>query len=384
MTGIYLLGSTGSIGTQTLEIIASRPEDFQIRSLACKSNITRLRQQIRQFRPEYVSVMDRDQAEMLEAEFPGTVFGFGDAGLARAATFGGDDPGCLVVNALVGISGLTPTLAALEAGRDVALANKETLVVGGRLVKIAAKKHGAKVYPIDSEHSGLWQLINCSERNKIKKVYITASGGAFRDYSRDELENVKPDDALRHPTWNMGKKITIDSATLMNKGFEIIEACHLFDLDISQVEPVLHRESLVHALVRFVDNSIIAQISSHDMRLAISHALNRGMRTENISELLEPADFGKFSFSPIDPDAYPLLKAAIKAYGQGDSQTCVLNAANEAAVDLFLSGKIAFLDIEKIVIRALEETKPEKSLVLDELLALDCMTKERIYNKYDH
>ncbi len=379
-----MLGSTGSIGVQTLEIIQNDPDNFRIITLACNQNIEVLTTQIKQFHPLLVSVGSVEDASILAKEFPEIKFVSGNEGLVKAATYDELDHNGLLVNALVGIAGLKPTIEAIKCKRNIALANKETLVVGGVLVKRLLEEFKVKLYPIDSEHSGLWQCLDHEDPAKIKKLYITASGGAFRDYSRESLESVTAKDALKHPNWQMGPKITIDSATMMNKGFEMIEACHLFDIAIDKIEPVMHKESLVHAMVEFVDNSIIMQMSSHDMRLPISYALYYPERTKNVAQVLDIAKLNNLHFSRVDNERYPLLITTVAAFKSGGSLPCVLNAANEAAVDLFLRGKIAFLEIETIIIESLKNYEPVINPTLEDLLLIDKIVKKKLYQKYDY
>ncbi len=382
MKKICLLGSTGSIGRQTLEIVKSRPDDFRIFALAYGYNIGLLQKQIEIFKPKLVSVAEKEDAVLLKDAYPDIEVLSGGSGLIRLATVYPEDKDMIVVNALVGIAGLGPTVATLESGREIALANKESLVAGGALVKKAREKTGAIIRPIDSEHSGLWQCLEGEKPESIRKVYITASGGAFRDLSRSQLKNVNAEDALKHPNWKMGKKVTVDSATMINKGFEMIEAHYLFDIPMANIVPLLHRESLVHGMVEFTDGSIVAQMSTHDMRLAIAHALDWPKRNPGLTNFM---DFGKavtLDFEPIDHKRYPMIDLAISAMEKGDTYPAVLNGANEAAVGLFLKGDIGFLDIEEIVEKALKEHKPIPDPTLENILDTDQKTKEAIIGKY--
>ena len=277
MKDIYLLGSTGSIGVQTLDIIRDHPDQFHIRALACATNIALLQKQIDAFHPDFVSVLSEADSIALQKRYPKIRFGFGPQGLIELATMNRDRSG-LLVNALVGIAGLSPTVQALAVGRDVALANKESLVVGGQIIHGTMHTTGAKIFCIDSEHSGIWQCLAGEDKNQIKRVWITSSGGAFRDLKRSELVQVTPEAAMNHPNWQMGAKITIDSATMMNKAFEIAEAHWLFDIDYDRIRPIMHRERIVHALVEFIDHSFKAHLSAPDMHHAISYALFGGIR----------------------------------------------------------------------------------------------------------
>ncbi|MGI6392792.1 MAG: 1-deoxy-D-xylulose-5-phosphate reductoisomerase [Candidatus Izemoplasmatales bacterium] len=382
MKNLFVLGSTGSIGRQTLEIVKLNPEKFAVVSLACGRNIDLLIEQIEYFKPKVVAVDSEKDAERVQGLFPDLIVGHGNQGLVRAATYGPNVPEPLVVNALVGILGLIPTIRAIEAGRNVALANKESLVVGGAIIKELLNKKQTKLFPIDSEHSGLWQLLQGEDPRSVQKVYLTASGGAFRDYKRSELAHVTKEEALRHPNWEMGAKITIDSATMMNKGFEIIEAMYLFDLSLEKIETILHQESLVHALVEFVDGSIKAQLSSHDMRLPISYALFYPERQKTPIPRLDLASLGKLSFAELDHERYPLLKVVEQAIKTGGSALCALNSANEAAVDLFFKGKIGFLDIESIITESLNRHLPVHNPSINDILNTDKTIKQAIYSRY--
>ncbi|MBU1145115.1 MAG: 1-deoxy-D-xylulose-5-phosphate reductoisomerase [Firmicutes bacterium] len=382
MKNLYLLGSTGSIGTQVLEIVSQHLEDFKVITMSANKNISLLRHQIKQFKPLYVSVTEKNDAMMLQTEFPTTCFGYGKEGLIKAATFQKEDKIGLVVNALVGIAGLVPTIEAIKIHRNIALANKETLVVGGFLIKKLLKEFNVKMYPIDSEHSAIWQCLQGSKPHEIKKIIITASGGAFRDYTRLELENATLEDALKHPNWAMGYKITIDSATMMNKGFEMIEACYLFDLPIEKVETILHSESIIHSMVEFVDSSVIAQLSSHDMKLPIQYALYFPNRIKSMTKSLDFVKLKSLHFEPINQEKYPCLTYAIQSFRIGGSMPCVLNAANEACVSLFLEGKIRFLEIEKIIKTELDKHLVNLSPTLEDLLEIDYLVKTSIYQTY--
>ena len=378
MKDLYLLGSTGSIGTQTLAIVAANPGKFRVRTLACASHIYLVREQIIAYRPAFVAVKNQDDAHVLKTEFPWLETGYGPEGLRLAATFDGQNPSALLVNALVGIAGLEPTIAALEIGRDVAIANKESLVVGGELIKRIQKENHAHIFPIDSEHSGLWQCLSGEDMTQVSRLYITASGGPFRDKTREELRFVTVADTLRHPNWQMGKKVTVDSATMMNKAFELIEAATLYDFPIDQIVPVLHPESIIHALVEFVDGSVKAQMAMPDMQIPISYALFYPHRVPTFATRLDVERLGALHFTPLDDKRYPVVGWAVKAYQAGGDALCVLNAANEAAVQLFLEEKISFLDIETLIYDALARHHPEPNPTLEELLRLDQTVKSEI------
>jgi len=382
MKNLYLLGATGSIGRQTLEIAEAAPERFKIVALGADRDVEGMTELIRRHAPRYVAMNDAAGAATIAVRFPDVEVGSGKTGLIRLASLDPDDRDGLFVNAVVGVAGLEPTIAALKIGRDVALANKETLVVGGEIVMALAREKHVRILPIDSEHSALWQCLEGENPESVLRLVITASGGAFRDKSRAELEHVGVADALAHPNWKMGKKITIDSATMMNKGFEVIEAMHLFGIPLGKIDTVLHRESYLHSLVEFVDGSMIAQISSHDMRLPISYALHHPDRVANPTERLDLAKIGKLTFAPIDSERYPCLGLAYAAARRGGNAPAALNAANEVAVALFLEGSIPFLMIESIVAMALEQLvfTPQPSLA--ELLATDAAVRDAIRGRY--
>ncbi|MFA5068365.1 MAG: 1-deoxy-D-xylulose-5-phosphate reductoisomerase [Candidatus Izemoplasmatales bacterium] len=381
MKDLYLLGSTGSIGTQTLAIVQNNPGKFRVRTLACANRIYVIREQIKAFHPAYVSVKEPSDADQLKREFPWLEVGSGEAGLRLAATYDSQSADGLMVNALVGIAGLEPTIASLEIGRDVALANKESLVVGGALIKQIQERTKAKLLPIDSEHSGIWQCLRGEDPATIRRVYITASGGAFRDKSRADLKTVTLADCLKHPNWQMGKKITVDSATMMNKAFELIEAATLYDLPIDTINPILHPESIVHALVEFTDGSLKAQLAMPDMLLPISYALFYPERLPTNVPLLDVEGLKQLHFEALDRKRFPLLDVALAAYRQGGTALCVLNGANEAAVQLFLEERIDFLDIETIITQALKQWDNQNDPTLDELLALDKAVKAAIISR---
>lgn len=382
MKEIYLLGATGSIGMQVLDIIKRNSNQFSVISLTANHRIEALKALIDEFQPEYVSVGLENDAILLKKQYPNITIGFGSEGLIAAATWNKSSKNGLLVNALVGISGLVPTVEAIKIKRNIALANKETLVVAGDIINQLLAQQNVSMYPIDSEHSAIWQCLNGEKHESIKKIIITASGGTFRDYLRSHLETVTVEDALKHPNWSMGNKITIDSATMMNKGFEVIEAHHLFHVAPHQIETILHRESLVHSLVEFKDNSIIAQLSDHDMRLPITYALFYPSRVDNPTNSLNLAKIGKLSFEEISLERYPCLGYAYQALNRGGNACAILNAANEAAVDLFLKKQIPFLTIEKIIAEALTESEWIEQPTLEQLLATDQWVKQSIYQHY--
>ncbi|MGD9910492.1 MAG: 1-deoxy-D-xylulose-5-phosphate reductoisomerase [Candidatus Izemoplasmatales bacterium] len=378
MKNLYILGATGSIGRQTLEIVDAYPNEFKVITLSARTRISDLIDLIFKYEPKFVSVESKEDADRLSDMFENIVIGYGKESLIHAATFQPKDDNALLVNALVGMSGLVPTLEAIKIKRDIALANKETLVVGGDLVKKLAHDNQVHIYPIDSEHSALWQCFNGEKKESIHKVIITASGGSFRGKKVEELEHVTKEEALKHPNWTMGNKITIDSATLMNKGFEIIEAMHLFDLGLDQIEAILHPESIVHSMVEYVDHSIIAQLSSHDMKLPIEYALFYPERKEAVVEALDLTKVATLHFESIPIENYPCFTLAMIAAKKGGSMPCVLNAANEVAVDLFLHDQIGFNDIARTVEKEMNHHEWIENPSLEQLIQID----QEIRNRY--
>ena len=374
---LYLLVATGNIGMQVLDIVDLNPHDFEVETIAAGRNIQLVEKIIDKYQPKYVSVLLKEAAKRLEEKYPNILFGYGDDGLVNAATFGNETDG-LVVNSIVGSAGLLPTYEAIKKKRNIALANKETLVIGGDIIMPLAKKNGVSIIPIDSEHSALMHCLKGENIKDVKKLVITASGGSFRNKTRRELKNVTVKDALNHPNWTMGAKITIDSATMMNKGFEIIEAHHLFDIDYDDIEAVLHKESIVHALVEFNDHSYVAHLGMPDMRVPINAALYFPKRNQYQSPKLSLTDIGALHFTVLDGTRYPLLKHAIKACKKGGYAPTVLNAANEAAVALFLDGKITFLQIEEIVLECLNMFDEKASLTIDKIIAMDEKVKDYV------
>ena len=384
MKNIILLGATGSVGTQTLDIIKKNPTRFKLLAFTFGKNIEKAIQIIHDFKPSFVATADEGGSTILQKECPCLQIGTGETGLLQAASYPNDNNDeILVVNALMGGVGLKPTLAAIENNRDVALANKETLVMAGELVMKAVAKFGVNLLPVDSEHSAIWQCLNGENPKKIKKITITASGGSFRDKTRDQLTNVSKEEALNHPNWSMGAKITIDSATMMNKGLEVIEAHYLFNLAYDDIERVLHPQSIVHSMVEFIDTSIIGHLGTADMKIPIGYALNFPNR-EVIPDtsFLNLAKVGRLDFKEMDYERYPALAMAYEAGRKGDTFPLVLNAANEEAVALFLEDKISFLQIEDIVKTAILNHEGLKNATLDEILSIDKEVRKQIRNKY--
>lgn len=350
MKAITLLGSTGSIGTQTLEIVAEYPEQFRIVGLAAGRNITLLAQQIRAFRPSIVAISNPEQLPELKALItdinPQPILVAGDEGIIEVARYGDSEA---VVTGIVGCAGLLPTIAAIEAGKDIALANKETLIAGGPVVNPLIKKHGVKLLPADSEHSAIFQCLQGVPASGLRRIILTASGGAFRDWPVEKLKEVTVADAITHPNWSMGKKITVDSATMMNKGLEVIEAHFLFGLEYDDIEIVIHPQSIIHSLIELQDTSVLAQLGWPDMRLPILYAMSWPERIYTNWERLDLVKAGNLTFKAPDDQKYPCMSLAYAAGRAGGSMPAVLNAANEQAVALFLEEKIEFLDIPRVI-----------------------------------
>jgi 1-deoxy-D-xylulose-5-phosphate reductoisomerase len=380
MKHIAILGSTGSIGTQTLDII-SQNKDLQVTALAAGSNIALLEQQIRQFHPRLAAVWDREKAAELReqiADLPTKVVS-GMEGLLEMAVLPETE---ILVTAIVGMLGIRPTIAAMEAGKDIALANKETLVTAGHLIMPLAKEKGVSILPVDSEHSAIFQSLQGEGDNRIAKILLTASGGPFRGKTRAFLEQVTPEDALRHPNWNMGKKITIDSATMVNKGLEVMEAKWLFGVSLSQIEVVVHPQSILHSAVQFEDGAIIGQMGTPDMRLPILYALYYPRRRPLQAAHLDLFEAGQMTFEKPDLDTFYGLKLAYRAMEQGGNMPTVYNAANERAVAMFLDRKIRFLEIPEIIGAAMEQVNFVDSPDLDQILETEAATYEFIESRW--
>ena len=361
MKKLSLLGSTGSIGTQALQVVQNlreQGEKWEVAALAARSSVNRLEEQARQFHPEVVAVFDEGAALSLRQSLRDTDIQVlsGMEGLCEAAAWPEAD---LTLNAVVGMVGLQPTLAALQAGKALALANKETLVVGGAIVMEAARKRNLPILPVDSEHSAIFQCLQgCPERGALKKLVLTASGGPFFGRSRQELAGVTREQALRHPNWDMGAKITIDSATMMNKGLEVMEASWLFDLPEHRIEVVVHRESVIHSMVEYQDNAVVAQLGVPDMAVPIQYALTYPRRMPSPAGELDLCALGKLTFYPPDREAFPCLELCREALRRGGLVPAAANGANEQAVALFLEGKIGFLDIPRLVEDAMARQAP--------------------------
>jgi 1-deoxy-D-xylulose-5-phosphate reductoisomerase len=367
---IVILGSTGSIGSSTLDVVSRFRDRFQIVGLAAGSNDQILEDQIRTFQPKVVALSCPDAAKRLRARVGNVEVEVldGEPGLCEVARF----PQCdLVISAIVGGAGLKPTLSAIQAGRPVALANKEPMVMAGQLMQQEAHKHRVTIFPIDSEHSAIFQSMEGHRKVDIRRVVITASGGPFWDWPATDLQHVTPAQALKHPNWKMGAKITTDSATLMNKGLEVIEARWLFDLPASQIDVVIHRESIIHSLVEYCDGSVISQLGHPDMRTPISYAMNYPERVPLHPPLLDLGKIGKLTFFPPDSEKFPCLQLAYDALAGGAGLPATLNAANEVAVHAFLNNQIAFLDISKVIEETMTAYSPKPLSTIEDVLDVD-------------
>lgn len=381
MKAISLLGSTGSIGTQTLDIVAQYPDQFQVVGLTAGSNVEMLAQQIREFRPAIAAIGDAQKLPELQAAIrdldPQPILLAGEAGVIEVARYGDAE---VVVTGIVGCAGLLPTIAAIEAGKDIALANKETLIAGGPVVLPLVQKHGIKLLPADSEHSAIFQCLQGVPNGGLRRILLTASGGAFRDWPVKKLSQVTVADALKHPNWSMGRKITVDSATLMNKGLEVIEAHWLFGLDYDQIEIVIHQESIIHSLIELQDTSVLAQLGWPDMRLPLLYALSWPERIYTDWQQLDLVKVGQMTFRAPDHQKYPCMQLAYAAGRAGGCMPAVLNAANEQAVALFLEEKIQFLDIPRLIEGACDRylVHNHSTPTLDEIIAADQWARQEV------
>lgn len=378
MKDLYLLGATGSIGQQTLDIVRMNKDKFNIKAMSVGRDLQKSLSLIEEFKPELVCF--RSNVNVKLSYSPKIVYG--DLGLIDVASYKSNNKG-LVVNALVGHIGLKPTIAAINAGNDVALANKETLVMAGFIVMPLAREKGVNIFPIDSEHSAIWQCLRGERREDIKNLIITASGGSFRDKTREELLNVTLEDALNHPNWSMGKKITIDSSTMMNKGFEVIEAHYLFDIDPERIKTIMHKESIIHSLVEFNDLSVKAVLATPDMRMPILYALSYPDHLEYSGKPLKLEEISNLSFKALSHERFKCLSYAYEAIKKGGLYPAVLNAANEAAVNLFIDGKIRYLDIERIIEREISKDYSKKNISIDDIINVDLEIQNRIAKEYE-
>ena len=380
MKNIYILGATGTIGLQTIDVILKHEDLFKVVGLSLgNSNKDKHQNIIDTLKPEIVSLRDQSLLETYQKRYPNIKFTVGDIGLLQLVRYPKKG---IVVNGLSGSAGLKPTIEAIQLGKDIALANKETLVMAGDLINELVKKHPVKLIPIDSEHNAILNAMIGENKSSIKSITITASGGSFRNKTREQLKDVTIKDALNHPNWTMGSKITIDSATMMNKGLEVIEAHHLFNLDYKDIHTVLHKESIVHGFVTYKDESVKAVLANPDMRMPILYALTY---PDHYTSGIEPLDLTNMnlSFKPMDFKRFILLKIAYEVGIKGGLYPVVMNAANEIAVQLFLEGKISFLEIETIVIEALNSFNSNITYPnLDEILETDKSTKRKVLDKY--
>lgn len=381
MKNIAVLGSTGSIGTQTLDVVRANPERLCVKALAAGHNITQLESQIREFHPQIAAVWDEKKAKELRictADLPVKIVS-GMEGLLEIAQM---EEAEVLVTAIVGMIGIRPTIAAIKAGKDIALANKETLVTAGHIIMPLAKEYNVKILPVDSEHSAIFQSLNGEKKTQIDKILLTASGGPFRGKDKAFLKHVQLEDALKHPNWSMGHKITIDSASMVNKGLEVMEAKWLFDVELDQIQVVIQPQSIIHSMVQYKDGAVIAQLGTPDMKLPIQYALYyperrflRGMR-------LDFYKLGQMTFEAPDMETFEGLKFALEAMRRGGNIPTVFNAANEKAVAMFLERRIAFLDIPDIIASAMEEIAYIKHPSVDEILATEAAVYEWIESRW--
>lgn len=378
MKKISILGSTGSIGTQALDVIAHNQDKFKVTALSCAKSLPLLCRQIEEFSPEAVAVRDEADAKEIADKYKDLEVFWGAEGLKTIASMESCD---MVLNSLMGMKGLEPTMAAIESGKDIAFANKETLVAGGQLVMDAVKKHGVAMLPVDSEHSAIFQSLQGNQDNEIRRILLTASGGPFRGYSLEQLEQVSLEQALNHPNWSMGSKITIDSATMMNKGLEVIEARWLFDVPLEKIQVVVHPQSILHSAVEYMDSSVIGQMGNPDMRIPIAYAFSYPERMD-LSDVTQPLDLFSLkegmSFYPADRSVFKTIDLAYEACREGGSCPVVLNGANEVLVDLFLHGKIRFIDIQNFLIQMMESHQTKRNLDLETILEEDMRGREDV------
>lgn len=384
MKNISILGATGSIGTQTLDVIRNSNNEINLVGITANSSVEKIKEIINEFNPKYIAMMDKASAENIKSYCKDNNLDIkvydGILGLEKIATLDEID---MVVTSVVGMIGLTPTIKAIEAKKDIALANKETLVVAGDLVMKKAKEYGVSILPVDSEHSAVFQSLSGYNNKDISKIILTASGGPFRGKKTEDLLNVTVNEALKHPKWNMGRKISIDSATLMNKGLEVIEAHHLFDCSYDNIEVVVHPQSIIHSMVEYSDASIIAQMGTPDMKLPIQYAINNKIRKNPIAKKLNFYEVGQLTFEKPDLETFKCLALAYKAGKEGGLAPCILNSANEEAVELLLNEKIKFLDIADLIEESLVKFDKYKTLeiTIDNITLLDKKVREYIRSK---
>lgn len=374
MKNIGILGASGSVGTQGLDIIRQYPDDYKLVSFSVGKNIELANEIIEEFRPDICCVQNKDDIVNIKSDSIKVVYG--NEGLMEIAAYNKND---MLLNSIMGSVGLKPTVHAIKHGIDIALANKETLVVAGEIIMQLARDYDVNIIPVDSEHSAIFQCLNGESHKNVEKLIITASGGSFRDLSRDALKDVTVQDALNHPNWSMGKKITIDSATMMNKGLEVIEAKWLFDMPIEKIETLLHKQSIIHSMVEFNDTSVIAQLGTPDMRMPILYAFSYPDRLPRTAERLNLAEVGQLDFKAMDFDRYRCLKLAFDAMKIGGTMPVVMNAVNEVVVQQFLDEEIGFLDIETIIEREMSAHDVIQNPDLETILEVDSKYKSRKY-----
>jgi 1-deoxy-D-xylulose-5-phosphate reductoisomerase len=373
---IAILGSTGSIGHSTLEVIEKYPEKYQVVGLSAGYNAELLQEQIRKFKPKAVSLSDESGQDILN-DCPGTEVLFGVEGACKIAAMPEAD---VVVAAISGSAGLLPTLEAVKAGKTVALANKESLVMAGELIISEAKKNKADIIPVDSEHSAIFQLLKDKKNEDVKNIILTASGGPFLGSTLEELENVSPEEALKHPRWKMGNKVTIDSASMMNKGLEVIEAHYIFGMPAEKIKVIVHPQSIVHSMVEFIDGTVFAQLSHPDMKAPIAYALSCPDRLDNIVEPLSFADIGKLTFEDPDYERFPNLRLAFRALETGGLMPVIMNSANEVAVQKFCDGLIGFTSIPKLIEKVMDSFNDNGGRALDDILEADKWARDEAVN----
>lgn len=378
MKKISILGSTGSIGTQTLDVVRANKDKFEVVAISANSSIDLLLEQIKEFRPKYVAVYNENSAKKLKEMIPSNIkieVLSGMEGLKIISSLNEID---VLLTAIVGMIGLVPTLCAIRNGKDIALANKETLVCAGSLVMSESKKYGVNILPVDSEHSAIFQCLNGEQNKEIEKIILTASGGPFRGKQREELIHITKNEALKHPNWDMGRKISIDSSTLMNKGLEVIEAKWLFGLEPSDIDVVVHPQSIIHSMVQFIDSSVMAQLGCPDMKLPIQYALSYPDRIVSDFDRLDLTKLMTLTFENPDMDTFPCLKLAYDALKMGGTYSSVLNSANEVLVNEFLEDKIGFYDIPYYIEKTLENHSSITNPTLEEILEIDRWTREYV------
>lgn len=384
MKNISILGVTGSIGTQTLDVLRNSNEEFNLIGISANKSYKKVIEIIEEFSPKYVAMMDHSSylqvKSYCEENNKNIIVLSGIEGLNRISTLEEIE---MVVTSVVGMIGLIPTINAIRAKKHIALANKETLVVAGELVMNEAKENGVKILPVDSEHCAIFQSLQGNKHNEVNKVILTASGGPFRGKERDELKEITPEQALKHPKWDMGKKISIDSSTMVNKGLEVIEAHFLFGVDYDDIQVVIHPQSIIHSMVEYIDGSVIAQLGSTDMRLPIQYALNYPRRGNSVAEKLDFYSLGSLTFEKPDMDTFQCLRLAYEAGKAGGTMPAVFNGANEIAVELFLDKKIKYLQIEMIIKEAMNSFEHIINPTLEEIIDIDKRTREYVLNKYN-